>query len=779
MYEEHYHLFEAKGEKYPQSIYHNTPTEELKCVGNKDVLRVDAGIKVRGRNVCANDICMAGMLYVRFKLCPHSHAIAKNIDTSKAWALPGVVDVLTHADIPDLRAASPDEYVLMEKLYHDNEEVAAVLAEEEDIAEEACTLIDVDYEVLPFVLYAEDALKDEVVLRGDTNLGGDPWSQERGSVEDGFNEADVIVGPTTYGLTKPLWSEDRVRADLEGDADTCLWDGERLIHWSFEKGKFGPHRTISSALNLPFNKVVFPPCYQGPVYGGTRGGHFKNGLLAAYLAKKHERCVKSRFTVEQQLCCKGNQKAQILTMKAGVKNDGTVTAMHIADVMNMGSRGGDSSSAINQTRSWVKTANFKTEGMSATTNTPPRGNIRCTTHPNPNTKVGIFLDRVAESADMDPADFIIHNMPTESGIGQNPDNLDQDCDVNPRPELMQKLLQVSNWKSRWKGWNTPVSVNGPKQRGVGIGLWGCTHGQLSNPESALLIANRSDGTFKLNCGSHDIGQGSRTALALIAAEELGVAPDQVVMSRVDTGLVQESRSPGGSTVTRGSGTAVVLAAREMKYEMFRTAIKAGDIEANSPEELETKDGFIYLRANPDTKVEISEVLAGINNALGPIMGRGFFSRASGRYLQQWSGSVVEVEVDTDTGEIGVVDVNHVMGIGRVIWYKGAYNQVIGGVEMALGRVLYETLSKDEVTGITLNPNYLDFKIPTIMDSPNISVDFHEQITNYGPLGAVGIGEPIVGAPGIATLNAIYNACGVRIIAPPATPEKILAGLGKA
>lgn len=779
MYEEHYHLYEARGEKYPQSIYHDTPSEELKCVGNPNVLRVDAGIKVTGRNVHANDIRLTDMLYVKFKLCPHAHAIAKSIDTSKAQELPGVVDVITHADIPDLRAASPDEYVLMEKLYHDNEEVAAVLAEEEDIAEEACTLIDIDYEVLPFVLHAEDALEDKVVLRGDTNLGGDPWSSERGSVAAGFDEADVIVGPTTYGSTKPLWTEDRFRADLEGDVDTCYWDGERLICWSFEKGKFGPHRTISSLLDLPYNKVNFPPCYQGPVYGGTRGGHFKGGILAAYLAKKHQRPVKSKFSAEQQMCCKGNQKAQHLTMKAGVKNDGTLTAISIANVMDMGSRGGDSSSAINEVRNWWDVANIKTEGKSAATNTPARGNIRCTTHPVPLTKIGIFMDEVAEAVDMDPADFILKNTWTVSGVGGDQDDPEVDCDVNPRPEIFQKLLQASNWKNRWKGWKTPVSVNGPKQRGVGIALYGCRHGQLSNPESALLIANRQDGTFILTCGSHDIGQGSRTALALIAAEELGVSPEQVVMSRVDTGSVQESRSPGGSTVTRGSGTAVVLAAREMKYEMFRTAIEGGLIEADKPEDLETKDGFVYLKADPETKVEISEVLGDINNVLGPIMGRGFFSRAGGRNLQQWSAAVAEVEVDTDTGEVQVLDVCHVMGTGRTIWYKGSYNQVIGGVEMAASGVLYEGLTKDEATGVTLNPNYLDYKIPTMMDSPNIDVNFHEQITNYGPLGAVGIGEPIVGAPRIAVLNAVYNACGARIYAPPATPEKILKAIGKA
>ena len=781
MYEEHHHLYEAKGEKYPQSIYHNTPSAELKAVGNKNILRVDAPVKVTGRNVCANDILLPRVLYVKYKLSPHTHAIVKSIDKSKALALPGVVDVITHADIPDLRAASPDEYVIMEKAYHDNEEVAAVLAEEESIAEEGVALLEVDYEVLPFVLHPEDALEpDAPVLRGDTNLGRDPWSFERGSVDAGFNEADVVVGPLTYGSTKPHWEEDRVRGDMEGDADTMYWDGERMLCWSFEKGKYGPHRTISSQLGLPFNKVTFAPCYQAPVYGGTRGGHYKNGILVAYLAKKHQRPVKGRFSSEQQLCCKGNQKGQHLTMKAGVKSDGTLTAVSIDNVMDMGSRGGDSSSSINLMKQWWMVPNLKLGGRSAATNTAPRGNIRCTTHPNPFTKVGAFMDKVAESVGMDPADFILKNVWTGSGdAGGDLDDPEADVDVNPNPELVHKLIEASNWRSRWKGWTTPVSVNGSKQRGVGIGLFGCSHGSLSNPESALLIANRSDGTFKLNCGSHDIGQGSRTALALIAAEELGVAPDQVVMGRTDTSLVQESRSPGGSTVTRGSGTAVILAAREMKYEMFRTAIAGGHIEADKPEDLETADGFIYLKAAPETKVEITEVLGDINNVLGPIMGRGFFSRASGRIFRQWSGAVAEVEVDTDTGEVQVIDLCHIQGIGRVIWYKGAYNQVIGGTEMGCGAILSEAIIKDMNTGITLNANYLDFKMPTIMDSPNIDVNFHEQIANYGPLGGVGIGEPIVGAPRIATLNAIYNACGARILSPPATPDKILAAIGKA
>ncbi len=324
-----------------------------------------------------------------------------------------------------------------------------------------------------------------------------------------------------------------------------------------------------------------------------------------------------------------------------------------------------------------------------------------------------------------------------------------------------------------------MSVNGSKQRGIGIANHRCSHGGLSNPESANINA-KHDGNFALICGSEDCGQGARTALALIAAEELGVPADKVVMTASNTSYAQESRGPSGSTVTRGSGTAVILAARDLKEQLFKAAIIDEDIFAGrEPEELEMVDGSIFVKADPTITIEVSQVTARMNNVLGPLIGRGTHSRGSNITNRQWSASVAEVEVDVDTGEVTILDLHQSTDMGRTIWYEGAYNRSIGGVTMSCGRAIFEAMNVDEVTGIALSSNLLNYKLPTQMDIEHISVNLYEDPDPYGPFGARGIGEPLLAAPAPAVANAIYNAIGGnRILSSPITPDKILKAIGK-
>ncbi len=780
MYEEHFYKNPFSGEEYPQSIYQNTPSSELKSIGRKDILRIDAKDKVIGAAKFSNDIILPGMLYLKWKLCPHSRAKIKSIDTSKAKALPGVVMVLTHDDIPDLVDHAPYEFVLNNEVFHDGCEVAAVLAEEEDIAEEAIDLIDIQYDVSDIVLWADDALESGApVLHGDTNEDR-TYEAKRGDVEAGFSQSDIVVGPVTYGITKPTWQEQRDTADIEGDTHTAYWDGERVNLWTYEKNKFGPHRTTAAALGLSYNQVNVPWSYLGTCFGGNRGGNFKGGILVSYLAMKTGRPVKTKYESQQNINAKGNQNSVHLTMKAGIKNDGSLNAVSITNIFDSGCLGGKTPSGHEVVRKMWNVPNLYLNGTSATTNGNPDGSIRCVAHPRPTMLVGMFIDKVAEAAGMDPADFLLKNVLTTSGPGGDLDNPKNDACTNAMPEMLNKLVEVSGWKSKWKGWKTPLSVNGPKKRGIGIAYHRCSHGSLSNPESAILRVER-DGTFTLVCGSMDVGQGWRTAGTLIAAEELGVPAESVVGARFETGSTQESRGPSGSTITRGSGTAVILAARDAKEGIFKAAIAGGFVEgATKPEDLEMADGNIYLKSNPDTKVPLSDVTARMTSLVGPIIGRGYYAtNRQNRITYQWSSAVAEVEVDTDTGEVQVINVWHFADTGRTIWYKGFVNQALGAIEMSCGRALYEGMVKDVATGATLNANYLDQKIATQMDSPNSSTNFHETIDYFGPVGAKGIAEPMVGAPAPAVINAIYNACGVRATFGPVTPDIILAGLGKA
>jgi CO/xanthine dehydrogenase Mo-binding subunit len=403
------------------------------------------------------------------------------------------------------------------------------------------------------------------------------------------------------------------------------------------------------------------------------------------------------------------------------------------------------------------------------------------------------MDRTAEAIDMDPSDFLIKNVFKGSGLGTHQDTPEYDIGANPCPDFIEQLVSDSGWKTKWKGWGNPMSVSGSKVRGIGIGVHNCSHGSLSNPETCSIQA-MSDGTFTIGCGSQDCGQGWRTAGAIMVAEELGVDFDRISNPGFDTDTVQESRSPGGSTVTRGSGTAAILAARDVKHQLFRLAIETELIGATSPDQLKMENNMISLLDDSES-VPVEDVCARMRTTHvpadpadtqgttfgGPIIGRGSYAtrRSGGRMgHMQWSGAVAEVEVDTDTGEVKVLHVTEVAADGRTIFWKGEIGQISGGIMFMLGHALYTGSIRDETTGLLLNPDYSNYKLPTFMDAPDMTIDTYNEVETYGPFGAKGSGEPVMPPTGQAIANAIYNACGARIHQSHITPDAILTALGK-
>jgi xanthine dehydrogenase molybdenum-binding subunit len=769
------------GQDYPQSIYHNNAT--LKVVGDPTINRVDAAPKIQGMALFANDVRLPNLAYLAMKTCPYSNAKVTSVDTTAAKALDGVLAVYTHDDIPDLIARPPYHWVLQEECWEQGDEVAGVVAIDEDIAEEAVDLIDVTYEVRPFVLHAKEAAAaDAPKIFGETNQVGSDWNMDRGDIDAGFAQADVTVGPWEYETVTKPHTGNRICADIENESSTSSWENdEEMVVWTSDQNSYGTARTIASQLNLPYNRVRGAPTFSGVGFG-SKGSNNRSKILAAYASRELNRPVKCRRESEAQFSTsRSTQCGQHHTFRAGLTNDGTIVALEDINIVDSGAWGGrGSTDSSTVTQRYVGVPNLKLRGQDFATNTPGVGVPRCVHHPQASLALGPFLDMCAEEVDMDPADFLLKNVATWKGVGEDPDNPEWDIGTSPGKEMLEDLINRSGWKSKWKGWGTPVATNGSKKRGIGLGGGVCRHGYLSNPESAMIKAH-SDGTFGASIGSRCTGQGTRTSLSIMVAEELGVPYESVTMPQVDTAIQQESRNPGGSTVTRGSGTAIMLAVRDLKIKMFRTAIDAGLIEANNPEDLETADSNIYLKADPSVNVPIKDVVARQNSVGGPLIGTGAFATKRQRWMhRQWNFGVVEVEVDTDTGEVEVLKnwVEH--DAGRVIFYKGAISQAYGGSIMSLARGLYEALIKDEATGISLNPNYLDYKLPTYADVPDFDIHYNEAIDPFGPFGAKGIGEPLCHGPAIAIQNAIYNAIGgTRIASSTATPDKVLNSIGKA
>jgi len=776
MYEEYNIIDPFTKESYPQSIYHNQSS--LKVMGDPSIIRVDAKPKVTGEIKFADDILLPNLVYLKFKRCPYSHARVTSLDVSKARALPGVVTVITPDDVDNLVTAAPYEYVLQKECWLEGNEVAAVVAEEEDIAEEALALIDVTYEQLPFTLYAEDALKPGApILHGDSNAVAGDWKLQRGDVAAGFGQADKIIEFEYHSLTKP-WTGARDHAGIENEAITAVHDNGNIVIYPSAQSPYGDVATIAGLLGFPQNKVRAIMGGSGAGFG-QKGCRNKGKILAAWVARKYNRPCKCHLDTEGQFNTSGKMPDQHHYIKVGVKTDGTITAIEGLGIGNSGPWGGQqmTDAHINIDKTYT-TDHINLTGKDAYTNTPPTSSLRCVQHPIPTMFYGIHMDRVAEAINMNPADFLVKNVRKTSGVGGDPTNPNWDIGKTPMPTMLEKLISESGFKNKWQGWTKPLAVNGNKRRGIGIAVHCCRHGALVNPQSANIKAN-NDGTFNLICGSSDVGQGARTVLALIAAEELGVPASSVWMAPLDTSMAQESRSPAGSTVTRGSGTAIILACRDMKEQLFKLAIAANLIKATKPEELETADNNIYLKSDPSVRVAIRNVTAVQQNVTGPLISRGFYATKRVNWMhRQWSADVVEVEVDADTGEYKLIEVWSVSDVGRVGWYKGAMNQFYGGKTLFMGLNCFEGMIKDEATGITLNPDYLGYKIPTHADIPSYKLSFFENPDPYGPMGLKGIAEPQSPAIGPATANAIYNAVGARVSSTPVSPDKILKALGK-
>ncbi len=788
MYEQYVKVDPYTKEKYPQSIYHSS--KNLKWVGNPTIRRADAPLKVTGKAQFGNDKLLPNMLYLKLKTCPYSHAKVKSIDTSKAKALPGVAMVLTNADVPNLMAAAPYIYCLQKECWLSGDAVAAVAAVDEDIAEEACALITVEYDVLPFVLHQEDAMKANAPrLHGDTNEVGTPFTFKRGDIEKGFSQADKVVEKTYSSTTKP-YRGTRPVAPLEQESMTCLWDGYRLLCWSGTQGPHNDQRMIAAQIGVPYNRVVVYDTCMGTGFG-LKGNCSRQKILAGYISKMTGKPVKTYQDTDVYFNTQtSSQTGQTHTLKAGLKSDGTLVALSAINHMNAGwagSRGAQSGTYHISTR--VTVPNLYLECHDYWTNSQSAGVPRCVHDPVPTYATGLFFDECAEALNMDPADFLVKNVFKGSGVGTHQDSPEWDLGANPNPEMLTKMIARSGWKNKWKGWKTPMSVSGNKARGIGIALHNCSHGLLTNPMSAMIFSN-TDGTFQINCGSMDIGTGWRTAAAIMAAEELGVDFKEVFHGAYNTDDTQESMMTGGSRVVRNSGTALILACRDLKAQLFDMAIAAKLIAATSRDELETADSNIYLKSDPTKKVPIKNVVALQSGTYvdssggtfygGPLIGRGSYAtkRTGPMQQMQWTSLIAEVEVNTDTGEVKPLVMWGEQGIGRVIYERGMHNQYWGGILLSQGHALYEGLIKDEPTGITLNPDYMNFRIPSMADVPKMEIEFVEEIDPYGPFGAKGASEMQTAVPAPAISNAIYNACGARVRSLMITPDRVLEAMGK-
>jgi xanthine dehydrogenase molybdenum-binding subunit len=766
----------------------------------KSVIRKDAIEKAKGNARYIADIQLPGMLCAKFLRSPHAHARIVSIDTTKAEALPGVKCVLTHKNVPKVHPQRKFEFLLDKVMHHPGEEVAAVAAVTPEIAEEALKLIKVEYEVLPAVCNYKDAMKPGAPLAHEdyeTNifhgtdsvkiprLSKDGWlTLEFGDVEKGFGEADYVIDHTyETPMQYPCSPMPRGVA--------CEWAGDKLTCWADTQLPLYLWRDISSSLSMPQANVRVIASYAVGGYGGKSPE--KTASLTAIMAKRTGRPVKAIFTRTEDFIGTHHRIRYLNHNKVGVKKNGTITSMHTKFLADWGSdtvvhyvcQGTASLDACNMFYRWQ---NSKSETQGILSNMLGYGAMNGFGDPEAILSIERIMDEAAEKIEMDPVEFRLKNVlrygdkameyeqvlygPIQWGI--------VGPDMDSFPEIIQKARDASSWKKKWKGWRTPMGIDGYKRKGIGVAV-GMHH--CSFWSSSAIVKMNQDGSANVLSGAVEIGQGYGSAICQIVAEVLGIRYEDVVPILSDTGATPAAIGNVASSGTSSPANACKLAAEDAKRKLL--ALAATRLKT-TPDNLEARDRAIWIKGT-DTKVPIADICFSNWQITGEAVNPPYYAikdEKTGKVIHAYAAAVtiVEVEVDTRTGKFDILKITSGHDCGKAINPLIVENQIDLGLAMANGWVKTEEFIVDPNSGIVVNPNLLDYKVTSFLDMPKKN-DLHrivaERPSAWGPFGAKGFSETAMTALGPAIANAIYNATGVRIYDGFYSPANILRAIEKA
>lgn len=737
---------------------------DLKVVG-KSVPRKDAYDKVTGIAKYFGDILLPGMLEAKILPSPHPHARIVSIDTSKAAAMPGVHAVLTYKNIPDIYAhtstAAKERRILDSTVRFVGQEVAVVAAVDEDVAEEALNLIEVQYEILPYVLDPEEAMRPgapQLHRHAPNNIvGGKPTVYNRGDVEKGFKEADKIFEQTyrTHRIHNVVW---------EPRGATAMWEGDILTLWASTQGHYGVQQDVADDLGLPISKVRVISEHVGGGFGGQTMG-YPHQTLAALLAKQTGRAIRLRFSRRDDFLLMHGRWPTIQTVKMGVKKDGTITAMYVKQITDGGAYFKTSpTNMFGVYQSGFTCPHLKLEGYGVYTNNYTSGNMRMVGGPMAQWALDNIVDEVCDAMGWDKVDFLLKNL----SFDVHPDSGKPRSSLGMRDAIL-KGAQQFGWREKKK---TYPLVNGNKRRGIGVGFVSSSGGYTPFYSNAFVRVYQ-DGSVTVLHGATDIGQGPKTAMAQIAAEALGARYEDVQVIHGDTFASPPGPPASAHRTTLIGGPVVLEAALDARSQLLEIA--AGKLKVK-PEELDVAEGRIFIKASPEKGLTFAETVR--SREYTWVVGNGYFKRQN--QYECFDGGVVfaEVEVDTETGKADIIKLVLAHDVGKAINPQILQGQAHGAIMQAVGYVLSEEMHVDQATGIYLNTNIHEFKMLTIRDMPPMELIFVEPGDKYGPYGAHGAVETFTQAPVPAIGAAISNAIGVRFRDLPVTPDRILRALKK-
>jgi 4-hydroxybenzoyl-CoA reductase subunit alpha len=756
-------------------------TNEKFSIIGQSLPKIDAWAKVTGETRYADDLVLPRMAYAKLLRSPHAHALIKRIDTSRAKAVPGVYAIITGQDLPRVKfgilpVSQDEEALCLEKVRMVGDAVAAVAAADEETAERAARLIEVEYEPLkPLMSIQESLAHPDVRIHeyGDGPNVHKAVALQFGDVEAAFTASHLVREDVFF-------FEGNTHLPMEQHAAVAHWgpDG-KLTLWSSTQTPHYVHRLLGKILDMPpaHIRVVAAPV------GGGFGGKldpFAHEIAACKLSQLTGRPVKIGLTREEVFYVHRGRHPVLMWIKTGFTRDGAITGMHFRSWLDGGAYGsyGVASTFYTGALQTVtyKIPVYKFEGARIFTNKPPCGPKRGHGTPQPRFAMECQIDKAAEQLGLDPADMRRQNLAepftktanhlTVSTIGLG--------------ECIDRVVEASGWRQK-RG-------KLPPGRGLGIAcssyLTGAGTAVYWNdmPHSGVVIRADRSGLVAVLCGATDIGQGSDSMLAYLVAEVLGIEPMDIRVHPADTDLTPVDLGSYSSRVTLMAGNAAIQAATRLREKIFEAAAKKLGV---TPERLVARGRRVFANDDQEKGMTFAEAAALGESMHGVLAFPGSYAppKRAGKYkgggvgpspCYSYSACVVEVEVDAETGDVKPKEIWIAHDIGRSLNPLLVEGQVEGSVYMGLGEVLME----EQVfrKGVHKVPSMLEYKSPTTLETPEIHTILIETDDPEGPFGAKEAGQgpllPVI--PAVA--NAVHDAVGVRIDETPISPDKVLRAL---
>ena len=727
----------------------------------KPTPRVEGAEKVTGNAKYTADQFLPGTIWGRVLHSPYAHARIVSIDTSAAKALPGVHAVITGADVEARlwgRIIKDVPVLATDRVRYIGDRVAAVAADDEDIAGQALDLIEVEYEELPAVFDPEEALSSGAPLlhpdytsyvgvrAGDGGSNAYAYTKaERGDPDAGFAASDVVV-ENTYRLSRVH------QIYLEPHSVLVDCEGERVQVWCSSKAPYNMRESLANAIGLPEEQVVINPVFIGGDFGGK--GSNIDMPICYYLARFSGRPVRMVLDYIVDEFQSANPRHEVIVkLKTGVMRDGTLVAHHVHFLVNCGAYAGykprGSIGGAAQSAGPYRIPNTRIESVHAYTNTVPGGHMRAPGEPQAAFAIESQIDEVARAIGMDPVEFRLKNLVREGEETPGGHELH-----DPR------AIETLHAAAEAAGYSAPKRQYAG--RGVAVGERGPGGGQGNTT-----VVLRPDGTVVLQTPVLDQGTGTYTTLFQVVSEELGIPMERMEIDVESTDFAAFDSGLGGSRGTRVNTGSAQAAALDAKAKLLDLAAQRLDWQ---PDQLLMREGQVRNTALEES-IGWDELLARFDTS---VRGEGHVTDTARTHFTAFAAQIAEVEVDPETGEVTVLSFVSAHDVGKVLNPIMHQGQVNGGFMQGLGYALMEELKVED--GRVTSLSFGDYKVPTARDIPPLQTVLVETAVGSGPYAVKGIGETPISPVAPAIANAIEDAIGVRIRDLPITAEKVYRAL---